>query len=146
MQFRTLIETDQLAGRLNDPDLAIIDCRFDLKDVGAGERMYHAGHVPGAVYAHLDHDLSGAKNGSNGRHPLPDPEVFGRTLSAFGIGPGTQVVAYDQDSGIFASRLWWMVRWLGHDAVAVLNGGFAKWTAEGRPISTLQDSRAARHF
>jgi thiosulfate/3-mercaptopyruvate sulfurtransferase len=146
MEFRTLNETEHLAARLHDPQLAIVDCRFDLKDLGAGERAYHAGHVPGALYAHLDRDLSGPKTGDNGRHPLPDPQRFARTLAALGVGADTQVVAYDQDSGIYASRFWWMVRWLGHDAVAVLNGGFAKWLADARPVSTTTERRAAQRF
>src|SRR5215831_1682721 len=122
MMFRTLISTDELAQRLNDPHVVIVDCRFDLKDVDAGERLYQANHIPGAVYAHLDRDLSGPKTGSNGRHPLPDPSRFAETLGAMGIGDDTQVVAYDLDSGSYAGRLWWMVRWLGHDAIAVLDG------------------------
>jgi thiosulfate/3-mercaptopyruvate sulfurtransferase len=146
MEFRTLIETDQLAARLHDPQLTIVDCRFDLKDLAAGERAYDAGHVPGALYMHLDRDLSGPKTGDNGRHPLPDPQRFAHTLGALGVGADTQVVAYDQDSGMYASRFWWMVRWLGHDAVAVLNGGLAKWLAEARPVSAVTEHRAAQRF
>ena len=89
----------------------------------------------GAAYAHLGHDLAGAKTGTNGRHPLPDRNALGRTFSRLGIARDVQVVAYDQDTGMFASRLWWLLRWLGHDAVAVLDGGFAKWIAEGRPAA-----------
>jgi thiosulfate/3-mercaptopyruvate sulfurtransferase len=146
MRYTTLIETSALAANLGDPSLAIVDCRFDLKDTGAGERAYAAGHIPGAVYAHVDRDLSAEKTGTNGRHPLPDVETFAATLGRLGIDASTQVVVYDQDSGGFASRLWWMLRWLGHDGVALLNGGFAKWAAEGRPTTAGVEARARRVF
>src|SRR5258707_15530596 len=146
MRYTTLIDTSALAASLGDPSLAIVDCRFDLKDTDAGERAYEAAHIPGAVYAHLDHDLSGAKNGTNGRHPLPEIQMFADTLGRLGIDASTQVVVYDHDSGGFASRLWWMLRWLGHDGVALLNGGFAKWTAEGRPTTPGVEARARRGF
>src|SRR5262245_52179460 len=106
MTFTTLIDTQALAERLNDPDVAIIDCQFDLHDAPWGEREYLKAHVPGAVYADLNRDLAGAKTGSNGRHPLPDPVALAATIGRLGIGPGVQVVGYDQDSGMFASRLW----------------------------------------
>jgi thiosulfate/3-mercaptopyruvate sulfurtransferase len=144
--FRTLIDTAQLAARLDDRHVAILDCRFDLRDVDAGARQYRTSHIPGAMYMHLDRDLSGPKTGTNGRHPLPDPSWFATRLGALGIGNETQIVAYDQDSGGFASRLWWMIRWLGHDAVAVLDGGFARWTADGRPVSAHVEPRASRQF
>jgi thiosulfate/3-mercaptopyruvate sulfurtransferase len=133
MAFTTLISTDALADRLST--VSIVDCRFRLDDVTWGEREWRAGHIPGAVYAHLDRDLSGPKSGTNGRHPLPAVDALGRTLGRFGIANGRQVVAYDQDTGMFASRLWWLLRWVGHDEVAVLDGGLAKWIAEGRPLS-----------
>ena len=135
MAFRTLISTDALATRLADPNFVVVDCRFKLDDVAWGEREWKAAHIPGAVYAHLDRDLSGPKTGTNGRHPLPDTAVLARTFGRLGITGGKQVVAYDSDSGVFASRLWWLLRWLGHDGVAVLDGGYAKWVAEGRPVS-----------
>jgi thiosulfate/3-mercaptopyruvate sulfurtransferase len=146
MPFTTLISSDELAAHLGDPDLVVIDCRFDLADVAAGERSYRDGHVPGAVYGSLDRDLSGAKTGSNGRHPLPDPETLAQTFGRWGIDQRTQVVAYDQDSGMYASRLWWELRWLGHDAVAVLDGGWAKWQREQRPITATIDPRTPRTF
>jgi thiosulfate/3-mercaptopyruvate sulfurtransferase len=146
MRYTTLIETGQLASSLADPSWAIVDCRFDLKDTSAGERAYEAAHVPGAVYAHVDRDLSGQKSGANGRHPLPDSEVFVETVARLGIDAATQVVVYDQDTGGFASRLWWMLRWMGHDAVALLNGGFARWTAEGRPTRPGVEVRNRRQF
>jgi thiosulfate/3-mercaptopyruvate sulfurtransferase len=146
MRYTTLIETATLAEHLAAPSLAIVDCRFDLKDTGAGERAYDASHIPGAVYAHVDRDLSGEKSGTNGRHPLPEVDAFVATLGRLGIDASTQVVVYDQDSGGFASRLWWMLRWLGHDHVALLNGGFAKWSAEGRPTAAGVERRPPRVF
>lgn len=136
MSFKTLISTDVLSARLADSAFVVVDCRFRLDDVGWGERAYAEHHIPGAVYCHLDRDLSGAKTGKNGRHPLPDPGDLAQTFGRLGIADGVQVVAYDQDNGSYASRLWWMLRWLGHDAAAVLDGGFAKWTAEGRATET----------
>ena len=133
MALTTLIATETLATHIDDASFAIVDCRFRLDDPGWGEREYEAAHIPGAVYAHLDRDLSSTPTGANGRHPLPDPSELRRRLGTFGIAPGVQVVAYDQDTGAFASRLWWLLRFVGHRAVAVLDGGLAKWTAEGRP-------------
>src|SRR6478609_1058668 len=146
MRYRTLVETSALAAHLDDPSLAIVDCRFDLKDTSAGERAYETAHIPGAVYADVDRDLSAPKTGTNGRHPLPEVDIFVATLGRLGIDAGTQVVVYDQDSGGFASRLWWMLRWLGHDDVALLNGGFAKWSAEGRPTKSGVEIRTRRVF
>ena len=134
--FTTLISTADLAARLGAPEIVVVDLRHDLGQPDAwGEAQYQAGHVPGAVFAHLDRDLSAPKTGSNGRHPLPSPAVCAALFGRLGIGAGTQVVAYDQGSGAYASRLWWMLRWLGHDAAAVLDGGFDRWTREGRPVT-----------
>jgi len=130
----TLIDTATLAANPAASDWVIVDCGFDLANTGWGEVQYGQGHIPGAVYAHLDRDLSGPKTGKNGRHPLPPPDDLRRRLGQWGIGPGTQVVAYDQNSGMTASRLWWLLRYLGHTAVAVLDGGLARWMAEGRPL------------
>jgi thiosulfate/3-mercaptopyruvate sulfurtransferase len=114
------------------------------RDPGWGEQAYAAAHIPGAVYANLDTDLSGPRNGTNGRHPLPDADAMRATFSRLGIASGLQVIAYDQDNGMFASRLWWMLRFMGHAAVAVLDGGFAKWTAESRPtVSGVEHHPAA---
>src|SRR6476469_4180937 len=144
MAFTTLITTGVLASHVDNP--VIVDCRYKLDDESWGEREYAAKHIPGAVFAHLGHDLAGVKTGTNGRHPLPDPHTLAHTFSRLGITSGVQVVAYDQDTGMFASRLWWLLRWLGHDAVAVLDGGFRKWTAEGRPVESGDTHRAARAF
>ena len=121
MTYTTLISTDDLA---SNAGFAIVDCRFDLAKPDWGEADYRAAHVPGAVYAHLDRDLSGPKNGRNGRHPLPDVNAFKAQLGRWGIAAGVQVVVYDQLDGMFAARLWWMLRALGHEAVAVLDGEF----------------------
>jgi thiosulfate/3-mercaptopyruvate sulfurtransferase len=135
---KTLIAPAELTPHLGDSRWVIVDCRFDLADAECGERYYLEGHIPGARYAHLDRDLSGTKTGTNGRHPLPTvPEMTAR-FGAMGIGSTTQVVAYDQDAGVYAARLWWMLRFMGHDAVAVLDGGLTRWVAEG---GTLQPGR-----
>src|SRR5438552_2704872 len=144
MAFTTLISTTVLAAHLDDA--VIVDCRTKLDDERWGEQEYTASHIPGAVYADLNRDLSGPRTGTNGRHPLPDPQVLAQTFGRLGIASAVQVVAYDQDNGVWASRLWWMLRWLGHDAVAVLDGGFAKWTAEGRPTTSGVERRAPREF
>jgi thiosulfate/3-mercaptopyruvate sulfurtransferase len=146
MPFTTLISTAELANEATNPAWVIVDCRFDLANVDWGRREYLASHIPRAVYAHLDADLSGAKTGTNGRHPLPDPDALRHTLSRFGIARETQVVIYDEGSAMYAARLWWLLRWMGHDAVAVLDGGFAKWTAEGRSTTTGEEVNAAREF
>src|SRR5437764_11962687 len=108
MRYTTLIDTPALVNLLGDPLLAIVDCRFDLKDTSAGEHAYATRHIPGAVYAHVDRDLSGEKTGMNGRHPLPPMQTFAATLGRLGIDASSQVVVYDQGSGGFASRLWWV--------------------------------------
>jgi thiosulfate/3-mercaptopyruvate sulfurtransferase len=125
--YTTLISPAELIPHIGDPKWVIVDCRFDLASPAWGEEQYLAGHIPGARYAHLDRDLSGEKTGGNGRHPLPSIEQMAERFGAMGIGADTQVVAYDQDSGMYAARLWWMLRFMGHDRVAVLDGGFARW-------------------
>ena len=146
MMFTTLIDTETVAAHVTDPAFTIVDCRYDLRDEAWGEREYAERHIPGAVYASLDRDLSGAKTGQNGRHPLPDPARLAHTFGRLGITAGVQVVAYDQDSGMYASRLWWLVRWLGHDRVAVVDGGFAEWLAEGRAVRSGSEARTPREF
>jgi thiosulfate/3-mercaptopyruvate sulfurtransferase len=116
---------------LGDRGLAVIDCRFDLMDPGAGHRTYLAGHIPGARYADLNADLSAPVSAASGRHPLPRPELLAATLGRLGIGNDSQVVAYDEANGSFAARLWWLLRWLGHSSVAVLDGGFKAWISAG---------------
>ncbi|MBD9667399.1 sulfurtransferase [Variovorax sp. VRV01] len=135
--FDTLVSAAQLAEALRSahPPL-VLDCSFELTNHGAGQQAYDAGHIPGAFYLHLEHALSAEKTGRNGRHPLPAREAFARTLAAIGVGNDTQVVAYDNAGGMYAARLWWMLRWAGHRAAAVLDGGIAAWKAAGHAVST----------
>jgi thiosulfate/3-mercaptopyruvate sulfurtransferase len=130
-----LISIEELAARLNDPAWIVCDCRHDLADTGAGRRAYTESHIPGARFVHLDADLSAPKTGKNGRHPLPDPEVFAKRLGELGIDGTKQVIAYDASGGPYAARLWWMLRWLGHDVVRVLDGGWPAWTKAGKPVT-----------
>lgn len=146
MAHTVLISTTELEAHLHNPLWAVVDCRFDLNNTSWGETAYQAGHIPAAVYAHLDRDLSGPKTGTNGRHPLPDINEFERRVRAWGISAHTQVVAYDQDNGMYASRLWWLLKYVGHEAVAVLEGGWAKWLREGRPTQAGHISHAAADF
>jgi len=126
--YKTLITAAELAALLaSGAKPVLVDTSFDLADTVMGERRYRESHLPGAHYLHLDRDLSGAKTGRNGRHPLPDRAEFARTVGALGIGPQTQVVCYDAQGGVYAARLWWMLRWLGHSGVAVLDGGVQAW-------------------
>jgi thiosulfate/3-mercaptopyruvate sulfurtransferase len=133
--YPTLIGATELIHHQNDPDWRIFDCRHDLRDPNFGRRAYAVGHLPGAQFLHLDEDLSGPINGSNGRHPLPDPAQLVGRLEASGVGNHTQVVAYDDAGGMFAARLWWLLRWLGHRRVAVLDGGLQAW---GRAAGMLE--------
>ena len=139
MTYTTLLSTNDLAAHL-DGSWTIVDCRFDLQNDSSGGQEYLRGHIPGAVYASLPQDLARRPDGSGGRHPLPDRETLERTFGRLGITRGRQVVAYDQETGMFASRLWWMLRYMGHDAVAVLDGGFTRWTGEGRPTRAGEES------
>jgi len=135
MAHRTLVDSEQLEAHLADPDWMVFDCRHDLARPDWGEQEYRRAHIPGARFLHLDGDLSGPVNGRNGRHPLPDPGVLAAKLGKAGVGADKQVLAYDSQGGMCASRLWWLLRWLGHDAVAVLEGGWSGWIAESRPQS-----------
>jgi thiosulfate/3-mercaptopyruvate sulfurtransferase len=144
--YKTLIDPVTLAEHLDDPDWVVIDTRFDLTDPAKGEQQYLDGHIPGARYAHLDRDLSGDKTGSNGRHPLPTPDQMRTRFGALGISPSKQVVAYDADNGMYAARLWWMLRFMGHEAVAVLDGGLARWTREGHSVRGGEEPRRPAMF
>ena len=135
MSFTTLIDAATLQSQLEHPDWRIVDVRHQLTDTGYGERAYTEAHLPGAVFMHCDRDLSGPMTGSNGRHPLPDRERLIARLGEIGIGPRTQVVVYDDAQGMIAGRLWWLLRWLGHEAVAVLDGGLQAWQAAGRTMN-----------
>lgn len=145
--FTTLISTAELAARLDDPLFVVVDVRHDLMHPDAwGEEEYGHEHVPGARFAHLDRDLSAPKTGTNGRHPLPSPDACAALFGRLGIDATKQVVAYDQNAGMFASRLWWMLRWLGHEAVAVLDGGWDKWMRERRPSTADVPGRCPATF
>ncbi len=137
MSYTTLISASTLASQLNTPNLVIVDCRFSLKDTESGRNAWVQAHIPNARYAHLDDDLSGPvqPDKRGGRHPLPDVATLAQTFGSWGITSNTQVVAYDDMGGAIASRLWFLLRWLGHEAVAVLDGGWQAWQAEGQPTS-----------
>ena len=152
-QFRTLISRAQLAEAIAAADdsvagnLRIVDCRFDLGDTGAGRSAYAHSHIPGAAYAHLDEDMSGPiVPGRTGRHPLPDAPVFAATVARLGISNRSQVALYDDSGGSMAARMWWMLRWIGHEAVAVLDGGWSAWTAAGLPTSSGVEMPPAGSF
>lgn len=146
--YSTLIGTTGARDHLRDPGWVFIDCRFDIRDPSRGPRDFHGSHIPGAVYADLDKDLSGPiVHGRTGRHPLPDPESIVRAFSLWGIGPQTQVIAYDESTGAMAAaRLWWLLKWAGHDAVAVLEGGLKAWTEAGLPCESGAELRPAGRF
>lgn len=134
---RPLWSAQDLAARLNDPSVVIVDCRFDLMKPDAGRLAYEEAHIPGARYADLNRDLSGpVEPGVTGRHPLPDPELLAKTLGEWGIDRQTLVVAYDDASGAIAARLWWLLVWLGHEQVTVLDGGLAAWQESGGALTT----------
>lgn len=137
MLYTTLISADQLSElkRSVSPPF-ILDCGFELSDAGAGVRAWASGHIPGAAYVHLDDTLSGARNGRSGRHPLPQREKLAHYLAQLGLNAGQQVVAYDRTGGMYAARLWWLLRWLGHARVCVLDGGLDHWVAAGGALTT----------
>ena len=146
MALTTLVSTAELAAHLDDATWVVFDCRHDLASPDSGARAYATAHICGARFLHLDRDLSAPTSGTNGRHPLPDPLAFMRTLGAAGVDSSKQVIAYDGQTGVYAARLWWMLRWVGHENVAVLDGGYAKWTDEGRPLSSAVPQPAPAHF
>jgi len=134
--FTTIISVDDLYHHFDDPDWAIIDCRFDLTNPGWGHENYHQSHIPGSVYAHIDQDLSGPITPQSGRHPLPDIQQIVERLSSWGVGNQSQVVVYDTLGGAYAARLWWLMRMLGHQAVAVLDGSFKAWLETQYPVTS----------
>ncbi|HEY5668577.1 MAG TPA: sulfurtransferase [Anaerolineales bacterium] len=150
MSYQTLVSAEVLMSHLGDPNWVIVDCRFTLTDTERGRQDYRQAHIPGAVYAHLDEDLSTPHiPGSTGRHPLPSIDSLVATFSNWGISQGVQVVAYDDDpsaSGAIAARLWWCLRWLGHDTVAVLDGGWLRWLKLGHPTQGGEERRKSRRF
>lgn len=134
--FTTLISPQELAGLCGSPELLLVDCRFELGDTSRGENAWRAAHLPNAHYAHLDRDLSDLSKQGLGRHPLPDIERFAAALRRWGWRPDLQVVAYDDANGSTAARLWWMLRLIGHRRAAVLDGGYAAWSAACLPLSS----------
>ena len=142
----TLVTVEQLRDHVQDPGWCVIDVRHDLMDVAAGRRAYDAGHIPGAVFARIDDDLSGTKTGRNGRHPLPTHDDLVQAFRRWGVDDDTQLVAYDAQGGNFAVRLWWLARWLGHARVAVLDGGWPSWLAKTGLSSAEEPVRTAGDF
>ncbi len=143
--FGTIVTPDTLktylAGQDGDPTWVVVDCRFNLMQLQLGREEYLAGHIPGAFYAHLDADLASPVTPGSGRHPLPDRDAFARLAGSWGVGPDTQVVVYDQGAGAIAARLWWLLRWIGHDRTALLEGGYAAWLAAGGATDTEVPAR-----
>ncbi len=133
--FTALVTPEVLREHLDDPLYVVVDCRHALADFALGRRLYSEAHVPGAFFADVENDLAGPKTGTNGRHPMPDPETFARFLRGLGVDDATQIVAYDAGADMFAARLWFLCRWIGHPATAVLDGGFGTWQAKGFPVT-----------
>jgi thiosulfate/3-mercaptopyruvate sulfurtransferase len=146
MTFRTILSPQALQEHLGDASWRIFDCRHDLAQPDAGEQAYRIAHIPNAGFMHLDRDLSGVKRGNNGRHPLPDAAAFANLLAQRGVSNATQVIAYDDSGGMFAARLWWMLRWLGHEAVAVLDGGLSAWKRASLPLTDVIPAMAPVSF
>lgn len=146
MSFTTLVDVATLAAHLGDPGWLVVDVRHQLTDTGYGERVYGESHIPGAFFLHCDRDLSGPTTGSNGRHPLPDPERLAARLGAIGVGPQTQVVVYDDAQGMIAGRLWLLLRWLGHDRVALLDGGLQAWQEAGQALTPVLPAARPANF
>ncbi len=145
-RFTTLIDAATLARQLEHDDLVLFDCRFDLGNAAWGEREHAAAHLPRAQYLHLDRDLSSAPTPEPGRHPVPAARGCARTLASRGVGTDCQIVAYDQGNGVYASRLWWLARWIGLEAVAVLDGGLAAWRSAGLPLTRDVPTPAPREL
>jgi thiosulfate/3-mercaptopyruvate sulfurtransferase len=147
MRYTTLVESAEVAAHLDDPNWAILDCRFFLNHPELGRKQYLDAHIPGALYVDLDHDLSGPVTpGATGRHPLPDVATFAAKVGSWGIDDAVQVVAYDGAGGMIAGRLWWMLNWVGHERVAVLNGDYRAWFHESRPTRSGEETRTRRAF
>ena len=146
MHYQTIIRSEVLLGQLTNPNWIVVDCRFDLADTDAGRRSYGTNHISGAHYAHLDEDLSGPISVRSGRHPLPDPVVLCNKLGAWGINRASQVVVYDAAGGAMAARLWWLLRWLGHENVAVLDGGWQRWQSQAYPVQQALPVELAIHY
>lgn len=146
MNHTTLISVADLAKNLEDPSLVIFDCRHELTNPSFGGQAYAESHIPGALFANVDKDLSGPLTGKNGRHPLPDPAKFLEWLGRMGVSNASQVVGYDHAGGPYGARLWWLMRWLGHSKVAVLDGGWQAWNAAGFPVTKETTTPAPARF
>ena len=146
MSYTTLVDVATLATHLGDQDWRVVDVRHQLSDVGYGERAYTESHIPGAVFLHCDRDLSGPLTGGNGRHPWPERDRLAARLREIGIGPQTQVIVYDDAQGMIAGRLWVLLRWLGHERVALLDGGLQAWQAAGGAMTALPPNLHAVAF
>ena len=144
--FETLVSTANLAHHLGNPDWAVFDCRFALDNPDAGKGAYRQRHIPGAHYAHLDEDLSSPISAATGRHPLPSPELLATKLSVWGVDRDSQVVVYDDAGGAMAARMWWLLRWLGHQNVAVLDGGLQAWQREGHALTSEPSKNLQKQF
>ncbi len=144
--FKTIISSEQLLKRLEDNNLVIVDCRYDLMEPDAGKQQYHEAHIKGAVFADVHDDLSGPPLTDNGRHPLPSSEALNQLFSSLGISNNSQVVVYDSVGGSFAARLWWLLRYMGHEDVALLDGGWPNWQKTGFPIASAAETRQQIDF
>ena len=141
MAHEKTISIEALTENLNNPDWIIFDCRFSLKDAAEGLKSYKQGHIPGALFADMDKDLSSSVTATSGRHPLPDPDELIDKLQNWGVNNSSQIICYDDVSGAYAARMWWLLKWLGHDDVAVLDGGIKKWTEKNLNIETEIQAR-----
>ncbi len=144
--YSTLINCETFQKRIDDSNWIVVDCRFSLSEPEWGQAAYEEAHIPGAIFSHLDDDLSGPPVTDNGRHPLPTPEALTAVFSRFGIDKYKQVVVYDHGNGMLASRLWWMLQYMGHTAVSVLDGGWQAWQAAGYSVRAGQESNSPAHF
>ena len=146
MTYTTVISAEDLNTHINNDNWVVLDCRFTLTDTEAGQRSYDEGHIPGARYIHLDDDLAAPVSEATGRHPLPDPAELAKRLGELGIDNNTQVVAYDDTFGAMASRLWWLLRWMGYDKVALLDGGLPAWIRKKFPMTTETPTYSEKEF
>ena len=146
MHFKTIISASTLDRNLANSNWVIFDCRFSLMDCDAGKIQYLQHHIPGAHYVHLNLDLSSPANKFTGRHPLPDFTILTDKLASWGVTNQNQIVVYDSDCGAFAGRMWWLLRCLGHDNIAVLDGGMAKWKQENRQITNEVPAAIRKNF
>ena len=146
MNYQTIISVDDLNQNINNKDWFIFDCRFLLKDPNGGLNKFNQGHIPNAQFADMDKDLASPMSKTSGRHPLPDPSQFIEKLRNWGVNNNSQIICYDDISGAFAARMWWLLNWVGHKNVAVLDGGLEKWTAQGLPLETEVTQRSPGKF